>query len=214
MGKLNIIEFGLARMSNDYKRNFFYQLDAQLKRIHQNGGIVRNFSPKYVYIDTETRTPAFQIIYPSSSYFFDIEDQRKAQVEDIQMLACLSFCVYLSGEEAEYCLENGLLQFEVLKNNWDFIVTYLPEEDIVYYKQIFNSTIEDELSYYSDYIDQRRNIDGALATSRALSKSTEAGRAMAGKDSEAAYVNYILTFSIVGILTMFLIFIHFLLFYS
>jgi len=206
MGRLNIIDFGLSNMSSDYKRNFFYQLDAQLKEIHHNGGIVRNFNPQSVYVDEETRTPSFQVVYPNSSSFFDDEDLKRAQVEDIEMLSTLAFCTYLSDGEMGYNLENGLLQFSVLQNNADFVRTYFPEEDLDYYQQVFGG-LETPL-YYSDYINQKMN-GNARGNSRALTKSTEAGRAMAQSGEEAAYVNYVLAFSLVSILTILSIFVYF-----
>lgn len=206
MGRLNIIDFNLSNMSSDYKRNFFYQLDAQLKEIHRNGGIVRSFNPQSVYIDEETRIPSFQVVYPNSSSFFDEEDLKRAQVEDIEMLSTLAFCTYLSDGEMGYNLENGLLQFSVLQNNADFVRTYFPEEDLDYYQQVFGG-LEKPL-YYSDYIDRKMN-GNTMGNSRSLTKSTEAGRAMAQKGEEAAYVNYILAFSLVSILTILSIFAYF-----
>lgn len=207
MGKQNIIEFGLGKMSTDYKRGFFYQLDAQLKRIHQSGGIVRNFSPQSVYIDEETRIPSFQAIYPNSQYFFDSDDQKRAQVEDVELLSTLALCVYLAGEEAEYNLENGLLQFDVLKNNIDFVTTYFPEEDLDYYKQVFSDS--DVPIYYSDFIDQKMRTSSSFGNSRSLVRSTEAGKAMAQRNQEAAYVNYVLMFTVVAVLTILSIFFYF-----
>lgn len=204
MGRLNIIDFGLSERTNDYKRNFFYKLDAQLKRIHQSGGIVRNFNPQSVFIDEETRTPSFQVVYPSSTAFFDGEDLKRAQIEDIEMLSSLAFCVYLSDGQSGYNLENGLLQFSILKNNMDFVTTYFPEEDMEYYSQVFNGM--EEAVYYSDYIDHKMSQSSSLGNSRTLTKSTEAGRAMAQNSGEAAYVNYILAFTMVAVLTMLSVF--------
>lgn len=201
MDKMNIVDFGLPRMSSDYKRSFFYQLDRQLKMIHQNGGIVQNFSPFSIFVDEETRTPSFQAVYPASRYYFDEEDQKQARVNDIRMISTLAFCMYLAGEEPEYSLGNGLLQFDVLKNNMDFTCTYFPEEDLDYYKQVFSDGVEEPI-YYSDYIDQKMNSMNTRGNSISLSKSTEAGRALSPKNGEAAYVNYVLTFSIVGTLVM------------
>ncbi len=204
MGRLNIIDFGLSERTNDYKRNFFYQLDAQLKRIHQSGGIVRNFNPQSVFVEEETRTPSFQAVYPSSNSFFDSEDLKRAQIEDIEMLSSLAFCVYLSDGESGYNLDNGLLQFSVLQSNMDFVKTYFPEEDIEYYSQVFGNL--EEPIYYSDYIDRKMSQSSSLGNSRTLTKSTEAGRAMAQNSGEAAYVNYILMFTMVAVLTMLSIF--------
>ena len=102
--------------------------------------------------------------------------------------------------------KNGLLQFSVLQNNADFVRTYFPEEDLSYYGQVFGG-LEKPL-YYSDYIDQKMN-GNVMGNSRSLTKSTEAGRAMAQKGEEAAYVNYILAFSLVSILTILSIFAYF-----
>lgn len=207
MGRLNIIDFGLSDRTNDYKRNFFYQLDAQLKRIHRNGGIVKNFNPQSIFLDEETRIPSFQAVYPNSNTFFDRDDLKRAQIGDIQMLSSLAFCVYLSDGQSGYNLENGLLQFDVLKNNMDFVTTYFPEEDMEYYNQVFHD--KEEPIYYSDYIDRKMSQTSSLGNSRTLTKSTEAGRAMAQNNGEAAYVNYILAFTMVAVLTMLSLFVYF-----
>ncbi|MDE5587234.1 MAG: hypothetical protein K2I72_02550 [Bacilli bacterium] len=165
---------------------------------------MRNFSPQSVFVDEETRTPSFQVVYPSSNLFFDSEDLKEAQKEDIKMLSALAFCVYLSDGQSGYNLENGLLQFSVLQNNMDFVTTYFPEEDVEYYNQVFHDM--DEPVYYSDYIDRKMSQSSSLGNSRTLMKSTEAGRAMAQQNGEAAYVNYILAFTMVAVLTMLSIF--------
>lgn len=209
MGKVNIVEFGLHKMSDDYKRNFFYQLDSQLKAIHQNGGIVRNFSPQDIFVDEETRTPSFMAVYPSLKYYFDEEDKKQAQIENVSSLSTLAFCVYLSKEEEEYNLNNGLLQFDILKNNLAFTLGYFPEEDREYYLEVFGSDLERPL-YYSDYIDKKMASSNSKGESLSLSKSTPVGRAMSQRNGEAAYVSYILMFSVVGVITMLSIFVIFL----
>lgn len=212
MERMNMIDFSLSSMSQDYKRNFFYQLDKQLKQIHEAGGVVRNFSPQTITIDEETRVPSFPVVYPSSKLFYDQEDAQDAKLSDIRMLAILAFCTYLAGDSGEYHLEDGLLQFDVLANNLDFMKEYFPEEDWDYYQTIFSSSVPMTGSlYYSDYIDEKmKGVGrGMSSSSKKLVNSTPAGRAMAKKDSEAAYVNYILSFVIVGISLLLSVFLFF-----
>lgn len=204
--KNSIVDFELTKMSEGYKRDFFYQLDTQLKLIHQQGGIVRDFSPYSIFLDNDTRTPSFRVIYPASKYFSDDADKKLAQVEDIKMLATLTFGIYLSGIQEEYSIENGLFQFEVLRNNLDFTKQYFPEEDWEYYKRVFEEELLEPI-YYSDFINQKLSDSNRVSgNNRSLVKSTEVGRAMAQTDSESAYVDHILTFLIVGVLTVLMIF--------
>lgn len=204
--KNSIVDFGLSKMSEGYKRDFFYQLDTQLKMIHQQGGIVRDFSPYSIFLDDETRTPSFRVIYPASKYFSDDTDRKFAQIDDIRMLATLTFGVYLSGIQEEYNIENGLFQFEVLRNNLDFTKQYFPEEDWEYYKRVFEEDLVEPI-YYSDFVNRKISDSNKVSSNnRSLVKSTEAGKAMAQTDSESAYVDHILTFLIVGVLTALMIF--------
>ncbi len=207
MKRTDIIDFGLVGMSQDYKRSFFYQLDAELKQIHQNGGIVKDFSPRSIYIDDETRVPSFRSVYPSSKLYFDEEDKKQAQLSDVQSLAVLAFCVYLAGESGEFSLENGLLRFDVLANHLDFVKEYVPEEDWEYYQKVFMAFSHEEIPYYSDYMDQKMSQQGREnAHPKVMSRSTAAGRAMASRDNEAAYVNFVLSFALFGVAIMLSIF--------
>lgn len=184
MAKLNIIDYGIASHSIEEKREFLYNLDYQLKYIHEHDGYVRNMDPRNIYVDDSNNFPYFEDFYSISKSGF--ENPNEIKKVNLLWLADLAFCLYLP----DYHLENGLFSLEVLNSNFEQIKTYFPAKDVDYYRNIF-SDIHD-ISYFSDYF-QKTDSDNSKVAANAIQyiKSTPAGRAMALKDDESGLVNYV-----------------------
>ena len=184
MGKINIIDYSISSRSMEEKRQFLFNLDYQLKYIHNNDGYVRHIDSSNIYIDTDNNFPYFEDIYSISKGGF--ENPNEIKKVNLLWLADLAICLYLP----EYKVENGLMSLEVLVNNFDKIKGYIPETDIPYYHDIL--TNRHSITYYSDYA-QKQNDSNSRLASNAMQyiKSTPAGRAMASNDNEAGIANYI-----------------------
>ena len=184
MEKLNIVDYGISSRSIEEKRQFLFNLDYQLKYIHNNDGYVRNVDFKNIYVDATNNFPYFEDIYSISKSGFDNPNEIKKV--NLIWLANLAICLYLP----EYRLENGLMSLEVLISNFDQVKSYIPESDVDYYRNILFNT--DSISYFSDYL-QKQNSSNSKMASNAMQyiKSTPAGRAMATNDSEAGIANYV-----------------------
>lgn len=205
MEQINIIDYGISSMSLERKREFIYNLDYQLKYIHDNGGYIRDISPQDIYVDPETNFPYFENIYAVSKNVF--QDSEMMKKYNLLCLANLAVCLYLP----EYNLESGLLSFDVLSSNFEEIKTFIPDEDISYYRNVL---LENDTSlYYCDYV-KKISSDNSMLSLNAMKyvKSTPAGRAMTEKSGEAGLINYVfitcVVFSLV-ILTFAIIFIYY-----
>ncbi|MBE6146801.1 MAG: hypothetical protein E7168_00540 [Firmicutes bacterium] len=203
MEKRSIVDFKLESMSMDYKREFFYKLDMMLKEIHTSGGYVMDFSPKSIYVSDITRIPAFTSISSFQNTYINPDDVKRA---NLLMMADLAFCCYLP----EYSLDNGLLNPEVLATGFDNFKSYFPEEDVEYYKSIFELDYADDnapILYYSDYINQKKSSSSnEQKNSKTYIKSTPAGKAMSHSSDEAAFASNILMMCIVGIISILSVF--------
>jgi len=201
--KQSIVDFNLSSMSMEYKREFFYKLDLVMKQLHENGSYVTDFSPNSILIDEVTRIPSFTQISTFSSSYVDPRDLKKA---NMLWLADLAFCSYLP----EYSLSQGLLNPEVLSLRFSDFQEYFPEDDVEFYRDVFNVDFADDSTpviYYSDYINKKTgNVSRSSGNAISYVKSTTAGRAMAGSDNEQGYINYIFIASIVLAIVILMIF--------
>lgn len=193
MEKLNIIDYGISNLSMDEKRQFLYNLDYQIKYIHNNDGYVNNIDPSNIYIDSNNGFPFFEDIYSISKSGFT--DSNEIKRINLLWLASLAISIYLP----DYDLKNGLMSLEVLSNNFEQIKSFIPEEDIPYYRSIFSGT--KTILYFSDYV-QKLGVSNSNISSNAMKyiKSTPAGRAMAAIDSESGSINYVFITCVVFIL--------------
>lgn len=184
MAKLNIIDYGISSRSVEEKREFLYNLDYQLKYIHEHDGYIRNMDPRNIYIDDDNHFPFFEDIYSISKSGF--EDPNEIKIVNLLWLADLAFCLYLP----EYHLENGLFSLDILSNNFEQLKTYFPDKDVNYYRGVFSNI--NTISYFSDYFQKIDNSNSKVAANAIqYIKSTPAGRAMALKDEESGLVNYV-----------------------
>lgn len=201
--KQSIVDFNLSSMSMEYKREFFYKLDSVMKQLHESGSYVTNFNPDSILIDNVTRIPSFMQISTFSSSYEDPRDLKKA---NMLWLADLAFCSYLP----EYGLNQGLLNPEVLSLRFSDFQEYFPEEDIDFYREVFNMDFADDsvpVIYYSDYINKKTdNVSRSSGNAISYVKSTAAGRAMAGSDNEQGYINYIFITCVVLAIVILMVF--------
>ena len=117
---------------------------------------------------------------------------------NIYELALISFASHLPGYNIK---EKGLLNHSVIKQNFDNFTYIFNDADVNYYRDVL---VNDNYTYYSDYIDDLEKKTGNNATNnRAYTYSTREGKLMSEK--EAAFTTYLLLFvnvSIVGLLFM------------
>ena len=130
MEKLNIVDYNISSRSVEEKRQFLFNLDYQLKYIHNNDGYVRYIDSSNIYVDTNNNFPYFDDIYSISKGGF--ENPNEIKKVNLLWLADLAICLYLP----DYKIENGLMSLEVLIDNFDRIKGYIPESDVSYYYDI------------------------------------------------------------------------------
>lgn len=184
MERVNLVDYGISTKTVEEKRQFLFNLDYQLKYIHDNDGYVREVDSNNIFVDINNGFPYFEEIFSISKGGFD--DPNEIKKVNLLWLANLAVCLYLP----EYNLENGLMSLDVLVNNFDKIKSYIPTEDLDYYHDVFTNS--NSIMYYSDYIQKQNNSSSRLA-SNAMQyiKSTPAGRAMAINDNESGIANYV-----------------------
>lgn len=189
MSKISLNDFGLTSMSSEYKREFLYCLDYQLRNIHNEKGYIGSFNYDNVYIDDETHTPIFEFVNKIPTYF----DDKMFCSSDIKNEAVFATMLYMGSEFQLGVAPN----IDVFANNFDLIKSYFPEEDVDYYRDLFEkiSTGNDSnLEYFSNYVDKK--IDGNTnLNSKHYTKSTSVGRSMA--NDENGNINYLFIVSLV-----------------
>ena len=192
MGDINIIDYGLSSASLEKKREFLYRLDLKLKNIHEQGGYLFEVNPKKISIDPASGEPYFDEIYTYSHQ--DFEQMKKL---NLVWMADLAVCLYFP----EYNLENGLLNLQVLSDNFDTIKTFIPSEDVGYYSDIIlNASMNSTLP--SSYFNKKAANGNTHSNMMQYTKSTPIGRAMANSDSEAGMINYVFITCLVFALVM------------
>lgn len=189
--RVNLIDYRKSYRSKEEIRNILYSLSKDMKKHHQNGEYISDFSPRTISVCWTNST---DVLFTKYRRFGQIplSDVIDLKINDIKKFALLSFCLFLD----DYNLENGFLNMEVVKNSIEDNLNIFIESDRDYYKNVFKS---DKLFYYNDYIDERVNltkIDNIDNDSSTVNKK------------ELGVTNYFLLCSIVAItfmITLFLI---------
>lgn len=199
--KVNLIDMDFEHFSKEKKREAFVLMDIMLKRMHNLNLMVQNIDPKKI-----TYQDGFYS-FENVSLISDInaENKEEAIFKNVLGLANLALCSYLE----DYKLENGLLNYEVISNNFKTLETFLPEEDRIYYRLLLvdsykNHSLPNDTIYYSDYVIKHHNTSSSKNNSLAYVKATEAGRAFASYD-ESAFSHKFFLLTVVTALTLALI---------
>lgn len=183
--KINLIDMNFKQLPMSEKRVAFTLMDAMIKKLHEKGFMVTDFNCNKIYY--QDGYYFFEDVALISDYYANSRDA--AILSNVLALSNLALCSYLP----DYQLNQGMLNFDVISSNFDKFISYLPEEDRDYYKGILvdsynNGKIDEHILYYSDYIIKLgQNHNNSNSNSLAYVKATEAGRAFANKENEAAF---------------------------
>lgn len=127
----------------------FYGLSKELEINNKNFVYVPNFNPSEIAINyTNNR----QVKYLNVAQM-DRERTEELRKSNIKTLVDLSVGMYL-----RYPWRNGILNHEVLKNNFDAYSFTLPAEDFEYYRSVI---CDDIFTYYSDYKDKKATMSSS-----------------------------------------------------
>lgn len=139
-----MIEYKMSYRSKEELSDILYNLSLDMKKHHKNGEYITDFSPRTISICWTNHSSAFFTKYTRFSQM-SLTDIVELKISNIRMLALLAFCLFLD----DYDLENGLLNFEVVKNNIQNNLNLFLERDRNYYKDIFTN---EKINYYCDYV--------------------------------------------------------------
>lgn len=181
----------LSSCNNVDKRKVIYFISKHLNGLHNSGLYVPYFYLKTIEVNSSNLS---DIKFPSiANGQHDLEFE-KYKNGNIYELAMISFASHLPGYNLK---EQGLLNYSVIKENFDSFTYIFNNQDVNYYRDIF---VNDNYSYYSNYIDDLQKKTGNNASNsnnRAYSYSTKEGRLMSEK--EAAFTSYLLLFANIGV---------------
>lgn len=192
--RVNLVDMNFKQLSIADKRVAFILMDAMLKKLHDKNMIVTDFSPNKIYY--QDNYYSFERVSLISDYYANNKDI--AIFSNVLALANLAFCSYLP----DYNLSNGMLNFDVICDNFDNFAGYLPEEDRDYYRGVLvdsykKGKIDGHILYYSDYIINKKNSNKESSNNLAYVKATEVGKAFASVDNESAFGNNFFLMSLV-----------------
>ena len=202
--KVSLLDMNFKNFSIEEKRAAFVLMDMMMKRLHERNLMITDFNPSQIYF--QDGIYSFEKVDSINDYYSD--NKENAILRNILGLSNLAFCSYLP----DYKLEQGLLSYEMVHQNFNNFASYFSEEDRDYYKSIFidcydSKKLPSDIVYYSDYVvKQHRNSANRNTTSLAYIKATEAGRAFARQDdNEAAFGRTFFFLTMVASLTIALV---------
>lgn len=182
--KVNLIDMNFKQLSIEDKRAAFVLMDAMLKKLHEKDLMVADFNPSKIYY--KDGYYSFDSISSISNYYGSNKDV--VIFSNVLALCNLAFCSYLP----DYQLNQGMLNLDVVCDNFDKFSSFLPEEDRKYYKEILvdsysKGKVDGNSLYYSDYVIELGHNNNSNNSSLAYVKATEIGRAMANNDDESGF---------------------------
>ena len=121
------------------RREILYGLSLAMQKENNNQNYILNFDPTQIAVNyTNNR----QVLLLNTVHAFAPEAEEYKKI-DIKMLATFAVGMYI-----EWPWRNGLLNAEVLGNNFDTYAYLLPSEDTDYFRRVL---VNNEPLYYSDY---------------------------------------------------------------
>ena len=121
------------------RREILYGLSLAMQKENNNQNYILNFDPTQIAVNyTNNR----QVLLYNTVHAFAPEAEEYKKI-DIKMLATFAVGMYI-----EWPWRNGLLNAEVLGNNFDTYAYLLPSEDTDYFRRVL---VNNEPLYYSDY---------------------------------------------------------------
>ena len=121
------------------RREILYGLSLAMQKENNNQNYILNFDPTQIAVNyTNNR----QVLLHNTVHAFAPEAEEYKKI-DIKMLATFAVGMYI-----EWPWRNGLLNAEVLGNNFDTSAYLLPSEDTDYFRRVL---VNNEPLYYSDY---------------------------------------------------------------
>ena len=121
------------------RREILYGLSLSMQKENNNQNYILNFDPTQIAVNyTNNR----QVLLHNTVHAFAPEAEEYKKI-DIKMLATFAVGMYI-----EWPWRNGLLNAEVLGNNFDTYAYLLPSEDTDYFRRVL---VNNEPLYYSDY---------------------------------------------------------------
>lgn len=181
--RVNLIDYKKSYRSKEELRNILYNLSKDMKKHHQNGEYVYDFSPRTISVCWTNPTDVVFTKYKRFGHV-GLSDIIMFKVNDIRKLALLAFCMFLD----DYNLENGYLNIDVVKDSILDNLNIFMAIDRDYYRSVFFS---DNMFYYCDYVDGK------------FSKPDNDNTSV---NSELGAVSYILLFSTMSVTILFMVF--------
>lgn len=177
---VNIADYMNNYCAPENKRKVFYLLDKTLKQKHDSGVFMSSYNINSIMISTTDPS----VIEIKNCITFDTELREERRKLDILYLSLIAFNSYLPSIE----VTNNLLNYDVIKYNFDDFTYIFNNQDVDYYKDLF---VNGNMTYYSDYInDLNKKVNGGKSSAIVMSYSTPEGRAMSEKD--AGFANTVL----------------------
>lgn len=164
------------------KRKVLYFLSKNLKRLHENFCYVPYLNLKSIRVNNNDCS---QIQFADINDARGYEDFERLKNEDIFKLSIISFAAYLPGYNIS---GNGLLNSEVIRDNFDNFSYIFHDQDVEYFKNVI---VNNDFSYYSDHIDNLEKLNGNKTNKgNYYVYSTPQGKMLA--DKEAAFTSQLL----------------------
>jgi len=164
------------------KRKVLYFLSKNLKRLHESFCYVPYLNLKSIRVNNNDCS---QIQFADINDARGYEDFERLKNEDIFKLSIISFAAYLPGYNIS---GNGLLNSEVIRDNFDNFSYIFHDQDVEYFKNVI---VNNDFSYYSDHIDNLEKLNGNKTNKgNYYVYSTPQGKMLA--DKEAAFTSQLL----------------------
>lgn len=181
----------LNTCSNVDKRKIIYFISKHLNGLHNSGLYVPYFYFKTIEVNPNNLS---DVKFPNISNGQKDSEFANYKNANIYELAMISFASHLPGYNIK---EKGLLNYSVIKENFENFTYIFNNQDVNYYRDIF---VNENYSYYSDYVDDLQKKTGnstSNSNNRSYTYSTREGKLMSEK--EAAFTSYLLLFANIGV---------------
>lgn len=169
------------------RKQIMKNISKKLRLLHNNSRCIYGFNPNEIQIDEDNN----EVLFSDNTILITNEDEYKNRnIKD--------FSRYFIGTYLEYDTSNGLMNMEVLQNNFDDYSYIFEENEKNYFREVL---LENKNIYYDQYIDKEYSqTSNSKTENKSLALSTGKSYGLIGETEGNA--NYIILMILTSIITL------------
>ncbi len=185
-GMVTLQKWSEFNKSNEKRKNVMENISKKLRLLHDNSRCLYGFNPNEIQIDEDNT----DIYFSDNTILITNEEEYKDKnIKD--------FTRYFIGSYLEYDTSNGLMDIDVLKNNFNSYSYIFEETEKEYFRQVL---LENKNIYYDEYINGKETSNSKTDNKSLALSSGKSYGLIGDSEGNADYIVLIILTSIITLI--------------